>query len=93
MKQGSGFLGASVVIFKVLAWLSLIIQVGVGLVVLVVGGQPVPIGGVDVPARAVGVLNCIAGVIYFFVLLLVSKIIRLLLDIHEHVVKGSHPTV
>jgi len=87
MKQGSGFLGASVVIFKVLAWLSLIIQVGVGLVVLVVGGQPVPIGGVDVPARLVGILNCVAGLVYFFMLLLVSKVIRLLLDIHDRLDK------
>ena len=89
MKQGGGLLGASVVIFKVLAWVSLIIQAGVGLVVLVVGGQPVPIVGVEVPARVVGILNCIAGLIYFFVLLLVSKMIRLLLDIHEHVVKPN----
>jgi len=81
------FLRVSVKIFTVLAWLSLIIQVGVGLVVLVVGGQAVAIGGVDVPARLVGILNCVAGLVYFFMLLLVSKVIRLLLDIHDRLDK------
>ncbi len=35
----------------------------------------------DLPARLVGALNCVSGAIYFFMLLLVSRALRLLLDI------------
>ena len=83
MKNSEKFLGISVKAFQVLAWVSLVIQVVVGLIVLVVGGQPVLIGGVDVPARLVGILNCIAGIIYFFMLYLVSHVLRVLLDIRQ----------
>ena len=89
MKRPEGFLELSTVIFKVLAWLSLVIQVVVGVIVLVVRGDPVPIDGIDVPARVVGLLNCVAGVVYFFLLLLVAKVIRLLLDIHRKIVGGT----
>ena len=83
MKDSGKFLGVSVKVFQVLAWVSLVIQVLVGLIVLVVGGEPVIIGGVDVPARLVGLLNCVAGVIYFFMLYLVSHVLRVLLDLHQ----------
>lgn len=86
MKRPEGFLEFSIVAFKVLAWLSLVVQVAVGMIVLVVGGEPVPIGGIDVPARLVGLLNCVAGAVYFFMLLLVAKLIRVVLDIHRKVV-------
>ena len=92
MKRGEKFLRAGVVVFKVLAWLSLVLQVLVGLSLLIGGGEAVPIGGVDVPARLVGILNCIAGAIYFFMLLLVANVIRLLLDIRERLEKGGAPT-
>ena len=85
MKRPEGFLEWSIVIFKVLAWASLVIQVAVGVIVLALGGEPVPIGGIDVPARVVGLLNCVAGVVYFFLLLLVAKLIRVLLEIHRKV--------
>jgi len=88
-QQSTGFLHAGVVVFKVLAWVSLVLQVIVGLVVLVSGGEPVPIGGIEVPARLIGVLNCAAGAIYFFLLSLASHVIRVLLDIHTHLDKGS----
>ena len=84
MKDSVKFVSVSAKVFQVLAWVSLVIQVVVGLIVLVVGGQPVLIGGVDVPARLVGVLNCIAGIIYFFMLYLVSHALRLLLEIRGH---------
>ena len=83
MKDSGKFLGVSVKVFQVLAWVSLVIQVVVGLIVLVVGGEPVLIGGVDVPARLVGILNCVAGIIYFFMLYLVSHVLRVLLDIRQ----------
>lgn len=87
--QGYGFLKGSATVFKVLAWVSLILQVVVGLVLLIGGGQAVPIGGVDVPARVVGILNCVAGGIYFFLWLFLSHIVRLLLDIRCSVTKDS----
>ena len=40
------------------------------------------LGGLDVPARVVGLLNVIAAVVYFFMFLLMSAVIRLLLDLH-----------
>jgi hypothetical protein len=92
MKQGGKFLGVSVTVFKVLAWVSLVLQVAIGVILLIGGGPAVPIGGVNVPARVVGVLNCVAGGMYFFLLLLVANVIRLLLDLREQVSKlgGSH---
>ena len=83
MKSSAQFLGVGRKVFKVLAWVSLVLQVAAGIFVLVVGGEPVVIGGVDVPARLVGVLNCIGGVIYFFVLLLISHTLQVLLEIHQ----------
>ena len=83
MKSSAQFVGLGRKVFRVLAWVSLILQVAAGIFVLVVGGEPVVIGGVDVPARLVGVLNCVGGVIYFFVLLLVSHVLQVLLEIHQ----------
>ena len=89
MNKEYKFLKVGVTLFKVLAWLSLVLQVVVGLVLLVAVGPAVPIGGVNVPARVVGLLNCIAGAIYLFMLLLVANVIRLLLDIREQVAKSG----
>ena len=89
MKKDYRFLSVGVVVFKVLAWVSLVLQVVVGLILLVGGGPAVPIGGITVPARVVGVLNCVAGGIYFFTLLLIANVICLLLDIREHVGKSG----
>ena len=83
MKSSAQFVGLGRKVFRVLALVSLILQVAAGIFVLVVGGEPVVIGGVDVPARLVGVLNCVGGVIYFFVLLLVSHVLQVLLEIHQ----------
>ena len=81
MSQSDGLVRRGATVFMVLAWLSLVVQVGVGLFILAVGGEPVLIAGLDVPARLVGALNCVSGAIYFFMLLLVSRVLRLLLDI------------
>ena len=77
-----------VVVFKVLAWVSLVIQGALGLFLLIAGGDPVLVGGIDVPARVVGFLNTVAAGIYFFLLLLVSSVLRLLLDLRG---RGSAP--
>ena len=89
MSQSDGVVRLGVKVFMVLAWLSLVVQVGVGLFILVAGGAPVLIGGLDVPARLVGLLNCVSGALYFFVLLLVSRVLRLLLEIRGQ--RGNPP--
>ncbi len=71
-----------VTVFRVLAWIALAVQGLMGLVLLVTGGDPVLLGGLDVPARVVGLLNVVAAVVYFFMFLLMSAVIRLLLDLH-----------
>lgn len=77
------FLRVSITVFKVLAWVSLALQVVTGIILLVVGGEPVLIGGISVPARVVGVLNFVVAIVYFFSLWLMANLIRLWLDIRE----------
>lgn len=83
MGQTYKFLRTSITVFKVLAWVSLALQVITGVILLVVGGEPVLIGGINVPARVVGVLNFIVAIVYFFSLWLMANLIRLWLDIRE----------
>lgn len=83
MAQTYKFLRASVKVFKVLAWVSLGLQIVTGVILLVVGGEPVFIGGITVPARVVGVLNFIVAIVYFFSLWLMANLIQLWLDIRE----------
>jgi len=87
MRDVAGFLGKGAVVFAVLAWLSLAVQVGLGLFVLVMGGPPVPIGDLDIPARLIGILNIGGAVIYWFLFMFVSKLTRLLLAVHAQVTK------
>ena len=83
MPQAQQFLQLSVKVFKVLAWIALGFQVITGAILIVVGGEPVFIGGVELPARLVGVLNFVAAGMYFFSLWLMSSLIELLLDIRK----------
>ncbi len=89
MAKSYKFLRISPRAFKVLAWVALAVQVIKGLILVIGGGQPVAIGGVEVPARVVGVLNFVAAGMYFFSLWLMSNLIALLLDIREHLAGGS----
>lgn len=82
MAQGQGFLRTSVRVFAILAWVSLGIQVIVGLAVLVIGGPPVPVGGVELPARMVGLLNFLAAAIYWFLFTYLSRLTTLWLEMH-----------
>ena len=87
------FLRLSAVVFKVLAWLALGLQVIAGLILLIFGGEPVVvggIGGVELPARVVGILNFVAAAVYFFFFWLASCVIRLLLEIRAKL-PGSGP--
>lgn len=91
MKDAAKLVGISVTVFKVLAWVSLVLQGALGIFLLVTGGEPVPVGGADIPARAVGVLNMVAAGIYFFMLMLVSAVLQLVFNIHGRVA-GGHST-
>ncbi len=89
MKEPYKFLKISVVVFKVLAWVSLAFQSLTGLILIITGGAPVLIGGAEIPARLVGVLNFVAAGMYFFSLWLMSSLIRLLLDIRLQLPGGQ----
>ena len=92
MTEPYKFLRVSATIFKVLAWVTLAFQMITGLILVVVGGDPVVIGGLELPARVVGVLNFVAAGLYFFSLWLMSSIIRLLLDIRTRLDKPFVPS-
>lgn len=81
MQEQYKIIRIGVVVFKVLAWVSLLIQGTLGIVLLVTGGADVPVGAVDVPARLVGILNIVAAGIYFFMLMLISSVLKLLLEL------------
>ena len=88
-KAGEGVVKIGVTVFRVLAWVSLVIQGILGIVLLVTGGEAVAVGGVDIPARVVGVLNVVAAGIYFFMLTLMASVLKLLLDIRAHQSGGA----
>ncbi len=89
--DGYKLLHVGATVFKVLAWVALVLQVVMGLILLVGGGDPVLIGGLEVPARVVGILNCISAVVYFFMFLLMSAVIRLLLELHARLPQTGSP--
>jgi hypothetical protein len=80
-------LKTGVVAFKVLAWVALGLQSLLGLAVVVIGGDPVFIGTVEMPARFVGLINCLGAPIYFFMFMIVSAGLQLLLDLHEAAIR------
>ena len=77
------FLRVSTVVFKVLAWVAVAFQVVTGLILIIQGGEPVPIGNLELPVRVVGLLNFVAAGLYFFSFWLLKSLIQLLLDIRE----------
>ena len=82
MTQSQGFLRASAKLLAIVAWVSLGIQLIVGVAVLVLGGPPVAIAGADVPARVVGLLNFVAAAVYWFLFTYLSRLTTLLLELH-----------
>ena len=89
MAQSNKFLRVSVVIFRVLAWVALALQVITGLMLLIGGGEPMLIGGVELPVRVVGLLNFVAAAMYFFSFWLMGSVVQLLLDIRSHLPGGT----
>ena len=84
MASSYKFLRIRAQVFRVLAWVTLGIPTVTGVILIIVGGEPVLLGGLEVPARVIGLLNLVAGALYFFLMWLVGGVIRLLLDIREH---------
>jgi hypothetical protein len=89
MAQPDNFLRVSVVVFKVLAWVVAGFQVITGLILLIGGGEPVFVGGLEIPTRVVGLLDFVAAALYFFFLWLTGSLIRLLLDIRDRLPAGG----
>ena len=89
MAQPYKFLQVSTTIFKVLACIALVVQVVTGLILVIRGGEPVLIGGVELPVRLVGLLNFVTAAMYFFSFWLMGSLIRLLLDIRGQLPGGQ----
>jgi hypothetical protein len=81
--KSSQFARIGAAIFAVLAWLSLGVQLVVGVIVLIIGGPPVPLGGAEIPARLIGILNLFAAAIYWFLFMFIASVTRLLVDLHR----------
>ena len=82
------FLRVSVTVFKVLAWLTMVFQVITGLILVITGGEPIFIGGLELPTRVVGILNFVAAGVYFFSFWLMASLVRVVLDIRERLPGG-----
>ena len=81
MQKSYKFLQVSAAIFKVLAWLSLAIGTISAIVIFVGGGTP------EMP-RFTGFIGLLLGVAYFFMFLIASEVITVLLEIHSKVNKS-----
>jgi len=82
MGKNYKLLEVSTVIFRVLAWASLAVGVIASIVIFIGGGTP------EAP-RATGFIGILLGIVYFFMFLVTSEIITLLLDMKSKVEKGA----
>lgn len=82
MSKNYKLLEVSTIVFKVLAWVSLAVGVIASIVIFIGGGTP------EAP-RATGFIGILLGIVYFFMFLVTSEIIALLLDIKSKVEKGA----
>ena len=82
MEKTYKLLSVSAVIFKILAWLSLVIGIVSSVIIFIGGGTP------DAP-RTTGFIGILLGVVYFFVSFTVSEVITLLLDMSSRINKGQ----
>jgi len=81
MEKSYKFLGTSAIIFKVLAWVSVVVGVISAIVIFVGGGTP------EAP-RSTGFLGLILGLVYYFIFFTASEVIVLLLELRNKVNKG-----
>ena len=89
MAQPYKFLRIGVTIFRVLAWLFLALNVLAGVSLLIIGGPPEPVLGVEVPSRVIGLLYFIGAAGNFFFLWLAANVLQLLLDIRSQLPGGA----
>ena len=89
MKSAEAFLGKSATVFAVLAWLSFAVQVVVGLLMLVFGGEPVAMGGADVPARIASLIVFVGAALNWFLFMFLSKLTRLFVAIHAQTARSA----
>ncbi len=81
MDKTCKFLGISAIIFKVLAWISVVVGVISAIVIFIGGGTP------EAP-RSTGFIGLLLGVVYYFIFFTASGVISILLDIHSKLNKG-----
>ncbi|MBU1912481.1 MAG: hypothetical protein KKB22_02985 [Candidatus Omnitrophica bacterium] len=82
MSKNYKVLEVSVVVFKVLSWISLAIGIIAAIVIFVGGGTP------EAP-RSTGFIGLLLGIVYFFSFIIAAEIIKLLLEVRSKVDKGA----
>lgn len=75
------FLKLASTLFKVLAWVSVVVGVVSAVVIFIGGGTP------EAP-RTTGLIGLLLGIVYLFVFLTASEVITLLLDIRSKLDKA-----
>lgn len=81
MENTHKFLQVGSVIFKVLAWASVVIGLISSIIIFIGGGTP------EAP-RVTGFIGILLGVVYFFIFYMASCVISVLLEIKAKVDKG-----
>ncbi|MBU4149113.1 MAG: hypothetical protein KKB52_02035 [Candidatus Omnitrophica bacterium] len=81
MEKTHKFLQIGAIIFKVLAWASVVIGLVSAIIIFIGGGTP------DAP-RITGFIGLLLGVVYFFIFYMASCIISVLLEISDKVDKA-----
>ena len=81
MEKMHKFLQIGSVIFKVLAWASVVIGLISAIIIFIGGGTP------DAP-RITGFIGLLLGVVYFFMFYMASCIVSILLEIRDKVDKA-----
>ena len=89
MAQPYKFLRVSTIVFKVLAWVTLALYAVSGIALIITGGPPVPLLGIEVSARLFGAVYLLAGGANFYFLWLIRSIIQLFLEIRSQLPGGT----
>ncbi len=83
------FLQVSTIVFKVLAWVTLALYTVSGIALIITGGPPVPLLGIEVSARLFGAVYLLAGGANFYFLWLIRSLIQLFLEIRSQLPGGT----
>jgi hypothetical protein len=75
-------LEVSTKVFKILSWVSLAVGVIASVVIFIGGGSP------EAP-KATGFIGILLGIVYFFIFLVASEVIALLLEIRSKLEKSA----